>query len=44
MNKQSGISLIEIMIALLIGLFLLDGVLQLFSSALCISLSLLLQA
>jgi type IV pilus assembly protein PilW len=33
MNKQSGISLIEIMIALLIGLFLLDGVLQLFSSA-----------
>jgi type IV pilus assembly protein PilW len=33
MNKQSGISLIETMIALLIGLFLLSGVLQLFSSA-----------
>jgi len=33
MNKQSGISLIEIMIALLIGLFLLGGILQMFSAS-----------
>jgi len=33
MNKQSGFSLLEVMIALLIGLFLLGGVLQLFSDA-----------
>ncbi len=32
MNKQLGFSLVEIMIALLIGLFLLGGVLQLFSA------------
>ena len=31
MNKQSGFSLIEIMIALLIGVFLLGGMLQIFS-------------
>jgi len=33
MNKQSGISLIEFMIALLIGLFLLGGILQMFSAS-----------
>ncbi len=33
MNKQSGFSLIEIMIALLIGLFLLGGILQFFSAS-----------
>jgi type IV pilus assembly protein PilW len=33
MNKQSGFSLVEIMIALIIGLFLLGGLLQLFSGA-----------
>jgi type IV pilus assembly protein PilW len=33
MNKQSGISLVEIMIALLIGLFLLAGILQMFSAS-----------
>ena len=30
MNKQSGFSLVEIMIALLIGLFLMGGILQMF--------------
>lgn len=33
MNKQSGFSLVEIMIALLIGLFLLGGILQMFSAS-----------
>ena len=33
MNKQSGFSLIEIMIALVIGLFLLSGILQIFSAS-----------
>jgi type IV pilus assembly protein PilW len=33
MNKQSGFSLVEIMIALLIGLFLLGGILQIFSAS-----------
>ena len=32
MNKQAGFSLVEIMIALLIGLFLLGGILQMFSA------------
>lgn len=33
MNKQAGFSLVEIMIALLIGLFLLGGILQIFSAS-----------
>ena len=33
MNKQVGFSLVEIMIALLIGLFLLGGILQMFSAS-----------
>lgn len=33
MNKQLGFSLVEIMIALLIGLFLLEGILQMFSAS-----------
>jgi len=33
MNKQAGFSLVEIMIALLIGLFLMGGILQIFSAS-----------
>ena len=33
MNKQAGFSLVEIMIALLIGLFLMGGILQMFSAS-----------